>query len=370
MTSSTVFLERCNGGQPIISPTSNWWESGVTFNAAALYLGRSQRNDAIIRTVLPMRSLHDPELADGIVVIHYRARPETDPGLTFVRSFVGLAIFTPALKPLHRYADPVVSPETSGDAFDYLGVEDARITRIEDTFYMVYCGLRADPETIYHAQLCLARSADLLHWEKLGPIPGEINGTRNKDGVLFSERVSNKFYMLHRPWWKGLRHSDYAMRLAVSEAPVGPWRDLGEILHSFENPKFEESWVGGGSVPISIGGDRFVVIYHTGNSHADGRTEYDLDAALFDMSYLQEGAASIVRARIEHLLVPERPAELSSHSSLQVQNVLFTCGTYEFGGYLYIVYGGADTYTLVARVEKNALVTALENADLKNPFLE
>jgi hypothetical protein len=34
------------------------------------------------------------------------------------------------------------------------------------------------------------------------------------------------------------------------------------------------------------------------------------------------------------------------------------------------VYGGADTYTLVARVEKSALIEAVENADLTNPFLK
>ncbi len=369
MKSCLVDVERCNDGQPIISPTSNWWETGVTFNAAAFYLERSQQNDAVIRTLLPARSLQDPDLAEGIVAIHYRARPENDPGLPFVRSFVGLALFTPALTPLHRYAEPVVSPEPAGDAFDFLGVEDARITRVGDTFYMIYCGLRADPKTTYHAQLCLARSSDLLHWEKLGPALGDINRTRNKDGVLFAERIGGSFYMLHRPWWKGLQHSDYAMRLAVSDAPLGPWKDLGEILHSFHNPAFEESWVGAGSVPILIDGHRYIVIYHTGNSHADGRMEYDLDAALFDMSYLPEGAAAVVRSRIEHLMVPETPAELSSQSTLQVQNVLFTCGSYEFRGYIYIVYGGADTYTLVARVEKNALVAVLETADLQNPFV-
>ncbi|MBE0695553.1 MAG: hypothetical protein IH586_01390 [Anaerolineaceae bacterium] len=31
-------VERCNGGEPILSPTTNWWESGVTFNAAAIFL--------------------------------------------------------------------------------------------------------------------------------------------------------------------------------------------------------------------------------------------------------------------------------------------------------------------------------------------
>ena len=36
-----------------------------------------------------------PISPNGVVAIHYRARPETDPGVPFVRSFIGLALFTP-----------------------------------------------------------------------------------------------------------------------------------------------------------------------------------------------------------------------------------------------------------------------------------
>jgi predicted GH43/DUF377 family glycosyl hydrolase len=290
--------------------------------------------------------------------------------MPFVRSFIGLAIYTPGLKLLSRYLEPVVSPEASSGGFDYLGVEDPRITRVGDVFYMVYCGLKADPEQIYQAQLCLARSHDLVHWKKLGPVPGDVNRTLNKDGVLFAEQIDGRHYMLHRPWWKHLRHSEYAMRLAVSDSPEGEWRDLGEVLHSYPNPRFQESWVGAGSVPIAIGNGRYIVIYHTGNSAPQGKMEYDLDAAIFDMERLPNGVASIVTSRLEHFMVPETPAELRSESSLQVQNVLFACGSYEYGGYIYIVYGGADTYTLVARVEKSALIEAVENADLTNPFLK
>jgi len=98
---------------------------------------------------------------------------------------------------------------------------------------MVYCGLKADARTIYHAQLCIARSRDLLHWEKLGPVRGDINSWYNKDGVLFPEPVDGMHFFLHRPWWNGLQHSDYAMRIARSAAPDGEWEDLGEMLHSF-----------------------------------------------------------------------------------------------------------------------------------------
>ena len=370
MSHARMKVERCNRGMPIISPTDRWWENGVTFNAAALYLERSGVNDPIIRTLLPGRRLDDPLLVNGVVVIHYRARPETDPTVPFVRSYVGLAVFTPDFDLLVRLPDPVVVPEASPEGFDYLGVEDPRVTRIGDTFYMVYCGLKADPRTIYHAQLCIARSRDLLHWEKLGPVRGDINSWYNKDGVLFPEPVDGMHFFLHRPWWNGLQHSDYAMRIARSAAPDGEWEDLGEMLHSFRNPEFTDSWVGAGSVPIHVGGQRYVMIYHTGNSRADGLLEYDLDVALVDLGRIAKGPGAIVVSRIEHFMVPEVPAELASQSSLQVQNVLFACGSYVYNGFVYIVYGGADTYTLAARVRLSEVLAALESADLANPFLD
>ena len=369
MKAFSLPVERCNNSVPIVLPGSNWWETGVTFNAAALFLERSAVNDRIIQTLLPMRRLDDPDLAHGVVVIHYRARPETDPGLPFVRSFIGLALFTPAFRLLYRYKEPVVYPDPMPDGTDALGVEDPRITRIGDSFYMVYCGLKYDPETVYHLQLCMARSKDLLHWEKLGPVCGNINTHYNKDGVLFPGKEQGKYYLLHRPWWKGLPHADYAMHLAVSDAPNGTWRDLGPIMHSFRNPLFQESWIGAGSVPVPLGDGRYVMIYHTGNSLADGTMEYDLDAALLDMRFAETDPSAVVRSRIEHLMVPETREELGSNSSLQVQNVLFTCGSYEYGKHLYIIYGGADTYLLAARVETAKLVQALESANLKNPFL-
>jgi beta-1,2-mannobiose phosphorylase / 1,2-beta-oligomannan phosphorylase len=342
----------------------------VTFNAASVYLDRSPANDRIIQTLLPMFRLNDPALADGVVAIHYRARPEQDPGVPFVRSFIGLALFTADLRELYRYKEPVVYPDPMDDGDDVLGVEDPRITRIGDTFYMIYCGLKKDPATVYFTQLCSAKSKDLLHWEKLGPMKGDVNANRNKDGVLLPDAFKGKYWFLHRPWWDGLAHKDYAMHLAVCDTPEGVWKDLGQVMRSFPNPQFTESWIGAGSVPVPLGGGRYMMIYHTGNSKADGSVEYDLDAGLLDLSKAEQDPGSVVVGRLEHFMVPETPEELRSESSLQVQNVLFTCGSYEYEGDLYIIYGGADTYLLAARVKTAALWRVLEETDCDNPFQE
>lgn len=364
-----VPVERLNGGEPIIAPSQQWWETGVTFNPAAVYLARTPENEAVIRALLPMRRPDDPDLAEGVVAIHYRARPEHDPGADAERSFIGLALFTPELKPLYRYYEPVLVPSLEPDAYDALGVEDPRISRFDGRFYMVYCGVQPDAQTGWRARLCLAVSDDLLRWTKLGPLRGEVNHHNNKDGVFFPDRIDGKFYLLHRPFDHDWPREDYAIRLAESTAPGGEWKDLGEVLRAFPNARMCSSWVGAGSEPLRLEDGRYLHIYHTGSYLSENDREYDAGAALFDFSHFDPAKpAALLTARLEPLMAPETPAELHSRSRLQVGNVLFVCGSYAYQGWLYMIYGGADTYTLAARVEIRRLVEALEGAGLENPY--
>lgn len=367
MPTASLPVLRLNAGKPILAPTLNWWETGVTFNAAATYLPPTPRNAEVIRALLPMLPPDSPDLAEGVVAIHYRARPEVDPGSSFARSFIGLALFTPDLRPLYRYQEPVLYPSPDPDDFDALGVEDPRITCVDGLYVMIYCGVRRDAQNGWAASLCMALSDDLLHWDKLGPLEGDVNRTNNKDGVLFPETFDGKYYLLHRPFGPGLPS---AIHLACADQLTGPFTDLGELLRAFPNPSMQASWVGAGSQPIPLDDQRWAFLYHTGNIIRGEDREYDLDAGLLDLRRLQPGnPAAVVTGRIEHLMVPETPAELRSHSALQVGNVLFACGHYEYGGNIIIIYGGADTYTLAASVNKAECCQALERAGLENPFL-
>lgn len=147
--------------------------------------------------------------------------------------------------------------------------------------------------------------------------------------------------------------------------------DGGALLRAFANPAMRASWVGSGSVPIRVGEGRYLEIYHSGNWVDTERREYDLDAVLLDFNAWDgRDARGLVTARLEHLMRPETPAELHSHSRLQVANVLFACGSYELDGEITVIYGGADTYTLAARVNKAALLNALEKSGTENPFIK
>src|SRR5688572_15133735 len=115
-TVSRVSVHRHNGGAPLISPSENWWESGVTFNAAVVYLNPAE-NSVLIQRLLGAAGLA-VAAPQGLVVVVYRARPRTDPGHLMNRSYVGVALFNAELELLHRFAEPVLVPDASEAAAD------------------------------------------------------------------------------------------------------------------------------------------------------------------------------------------------------------------------------------------------------------
>jgi beta-1,2-mannobiose phosphorylase / 1,2-beta-oligomannan phosphorylase len=366
--SSQPKVTRLNNGKPIISPTSNWWESGATFNPAVVYVERSPKNDPIIRKLIGSGSLDETRIKDGIVVVHYRARPsqETDPKRPFSRSFSGVAVFTPELHPIYRHNNPVILPGEDENLYDYVSVEDGRLHCFGGIYYYLYCGVgMADnprPKWPVKTRICLAKSDDLLTWQKLGPVPGNVNTeeSSNKNGVLFPEKIDGHYFMLHRPCFDD-NYSKYAIALAMSSSIEGPWRDLGIIKRATQNAELAKHiWVGAGSVPISVGDKKFIVIYHKGHVLNSGSKWYDLHADLFNFNNFDPcKPANIIERCLRQLIIPETPYECESTSREGISNVVFTCGSYEYNGDIYILYGGADCCTLAAKVNKKELTDCL-----------
>jgi len=375
--SSQPRVTRLNNGEPIISPTSNWWESGATFNPAVVYIKWSPKNDPIIRKLIGSGSLDEAQIKNGIVVAHYRARPaqETDPKRPFSRSFSGVAVFTPELRPIYRYSEPVILPSEDEKLYDYVSVEDGRLHYIDGIYYYVYCGvaLTNNPRPLWpvKTRICIAKSDDLLVWQKLGPVGGNINTNEssNKNGVLFPEKIDGNYFMLHRPCFDD-NYSRYAIALATSSSIEGQWQDLGIIKRATQNAELAKHiWVGAGSVPIYIGDKKFIVIYHKGHVLNSGSKWYDLHVDLFDFNNFDPyKPANIIKRCLSRLMVPQTQYECESTSHEGVSNVVFTCGSYEYNGDIYILYGGADCCTLAAKVNKKELTDCLLGGREHNGF--
>lgn len=376
-----VRVHRRNSGAPILAPTENGWENGVTFNAAVEYLPKANANRSIIEGLLAAAKMPRAEAQDLVAVL-YRARPRSDPGYLMNRSYVGLALFTPELKLIHRFPQPVLAPDPGKTADDFLGCEDPRVTRIDDRFVMVYCGCGEDRGT-WRATLCTAGSKDLLHWQKKGAIDlaysdaaraanfdqsyfDNLNAIRassghvnNKDGVLFPDQLDGWYYLLHRPMVGQI--STWAVHLARSRTLTGTWEDLGAVMRALPNRGWVDTWIGAGAVPIALGDGRYLEIYHSGHRAADGSRLYTLGAAVLNLGRLDpSNLSAIVESRLDHFLVPETRWETEGPYPDSVGNVVFSCGAYERNGEIEILYGGGDTYILAAAVNREELLAAMQ----------
>src|SRR5260370_26413778 len=149
---------------PILSPEGSGWESAGTFNPAVI-----QHN--------------------GNFVMLYRAQDAAG------TSRLGYAESTDGIH-FTRRAEPVLSPEAEYEKDG--GVEDPRLQKIGDTYYLTYTGYNKKD-----AQLCLATSQDLIHWDRKGVILPAYIGNWNKgwtkSGAIVPEKIDGTYWM----YWLG-----------------------------------------------------------------------------------------------------------------------------------------------------------------------
>lgn len=276
---------------PVLLPDpASIWESANVFNPGVLHHG-------------------------GLFHMFYRAQ-----GADWV-SRIGYAVSDDGVH-WNRLRQPVLVPH---DESDSRGVEDPRVIEIEGVFYMTYTAYgHAAPDAAEPTHAggaifpMLARSHNLLTWERLGPL---VWGEDNKDHVLFPRRLNGRWTAVHRRWpdvW-----------LAQSDDLV-TWP--GEEMFPVFGPR-PGSWdcksVGCNGVPIETP-HGWVVLYHGyGEDHV-----YRFGVCLLD---LEEPKRVVNRPR-DPVFWPERQWEIRG----DLPNVVFSCANPVVDGIVYVFYGGGD----------------------------
>jgi predicted GH43/DUF377 family glycosyl hydrolase len=298
-------LER-HAANPVLLPTpTSDWECYNVFNPSVIY-------------------------HNGLFHMHYRAQ-----GLEWI-SRIGYAVSEDGVQ-WNRLQRPVLGPE---DGSDSRGVEDPRITEIGGVFYMTYtaygCEFYGEGEPTHAGGGILpmiARSENLIAWERLGPI---VRGENNKDHVLFPRPIGGRYAVLHRRWpqvW--LAYSDDLLI----------WR--GEEMAPIYGPRKDNWWdsssVGNGGVPIETAHGWLVL-----NHAYDHDRVYRLGVALLDL----EDPTRVIRRPKEPIFWPEELWELRG----DVPNVVFSCANPVVDGLVYVYYGGADHVIGLATCDFNELL--------------
>ena len=261
--------------EPILSPQGSTWESAGTFNPAVVF-------------------------HNGKFVMLYRAQDASG------TSRLGYAESTDDLHFIRR-PDPVLSPEADYEKDG--GVEDPRLQKFGDTWYLTYTGYNKKD-----AQLCLATSLDLIHWERKGVILPAYKGNWNKgwtkSGAIVPEKVDGKYWM----YWLGTA-ADKTDQMGLSySTDLLHWTEATATPVLPRRPgMFDSRVVQPGPPPILT--DRGIVLIYNG---ADDQLVYRTAVAILDR---RDPRRLLFRSEAP-IFAPEKPWEKVG----QVPNVVFVEG--------------------------------------------
>ncbi len=213
----------------------------------------------------------------------------------------------------------VIDPEpamTAATPYESFGIEDPRITEMDDGYYIVYSSASR-----YGIVASLAKTRDFRSFERLGVLfPPD-----NKDVTLFPGPIDGRYFALHRP-----SHSLYGRpEIWIAESPDLRCWGHHRRLAGVRPGHFDSGRVGASAVPFLT--DRgWIEIYHG----ATPENRYCLGVLLLDAS---EPWKVLARSR-EPLAAPEAPYEKEGFFG----DVVFSCGCLRDGDTIRIYYGAAD----------------------------
>ena len=282
---------------PIIAPRGSGWESAGTFNPAVVV-----RGDKIVM-------LYRAQDKQGTSRLGYAESPD---GAHFVRR-----------------DEPVLVP--SADYEKDGGVEDPRLVQFGGTYYLTYTGYNKKD-----AQLCLATSTDLIHWERKGVILPAYKGNWNvkwtKSGAIVPEKIGGKYWM----YFLGTTPDNKDQMGLASSTDLLHWTEETKApVLPVRTGQFDSRVAEPGPAPILT--SKGIVLIYNG---ADDKLVYRTGVAIFD----RKNPRKLLWRSSEPVFAPEKDWEKIG----QVPNVVFVEGMVEQSGRYLFYYGGADANVGVA----------------------
>ena len=234
---------------------------------------------------------------------------------------------------------PALYPDPEGHPEELWGVEDPRITWIEelDKYAVTYTAYSSNGPLV-----ALATTRDFEVFERQGPImPPE-----DKDAALFPRRFGGRWALIHRPV-PGGPPAKANIWISLSE-DMRHFGDHMVLLEARDGSYWDAHKIGLSPPPIETPAG-WLIIYHGERNTAAGGI-YRLGLALLDL----EHPAKVLRRGEEWVFGPTAPYELVG----DVPNVVFPCGTVvdEASGTLRMYYGAADSCVAVATANVAELV--------------
>lgn len=296
---------------PVLVPRGDGWESKAVFN--------------------PGISYHK-----GKIHMLYRAVGE----FKYYISRCGYASSTDGFH-FFRKEKPSLKPESY---YEKWGMEDPRISRIGDEFYVTYVVLKKSavkPDPV--VQTALASTRDFVNYDRLGKIT--FRGAEDKDVVMLPEMINGKYFFLHRPnRWTGKKYETIYPSIWISEIghfnKIKKWKLLMKPKYYWEQIK-----IGSGTPPLKTD-DGWLVIHHG----VDKNLCYRAGAFLLDLN----NPKKVIARTTEPILEPSEEYETSG-----AKKVVFPTGSFVKDGKIYVYYGASDKYVCVATGNLKKLLNSL-----------
>jgi beta-1,2-mannobiose phosphorylase / 1,2-beta-oligomannan phosphorylase len=289
-------------------------------------------------------------------------------------SSLGYAKLKGPLEVVERWEKPFLSPKYN---YEKRGMEDPRLVKIGDTFYLVYIahdGKNALLAYFYGDDLFKLKRGGVisptLSYRKVGKLlrsagvkddyfffesfyrnySGQDVLVWDKDGFFFPKKINGKFAFVHRILPDiHIAYADELDDYKKNSYWTEYFKNLKEYVLIEQQYGFEKRHIGGGCPPIMTD-HGWLMIFHGTEEQNEGRI-YHGAAALLDKKDPQR-----VIARLPYpLFSPTEEFEKSGH----VTDVVFPTGTAIFGERLYIYYGAADSHIAVGSVELEKLLKEL-----------
>ncbi len=237
--------------------------------------------------------------------------------------------------------DRGLEPET--ERFEeHWGIEDPRITRVGDEYFVVYVGFSTAGPLV-----CLAKTRDFVHWQRTGV----LQSPEDKDAALFPTTFGGRWALIHRP---APSMAALGVHIWLSFSPdLRHWGDSRVLLPARRGGWWDANKVGLGPPPL-LTKDGWLLCYHGVRVTASGSI-YRLGLALLD----RDDPTKVLARGNEWVLGPHESYERWG----DVPDVVFSCGWVlrDDGDTLHLYYGAADSTVCVAQASLAELLRHLED---------
>jgi len=328
---------------PILEPNpKNEWESEAVFNGSVIKDGE--------KYVMVYRAVGQKKMVNGKEIkISTIGTAESEDKYNF------------------RKRKQLLVPEYEWEKF---GLEDPRITKIDDTYYIFYTAIGNYPPDANGIKVAVAKSKDFKTWEKhlvtdfnakaMALFPKKNNGKLAAVLTVNTDRPPSKIGFITFEKESDMWNSDY-------------WREWFWKLpeHTIKFQRVNSDMTEIGAVPIETK-DGWVLIYsYIQNYFAINKASFGIEAVLLDINNPLKG----IGQTLGPFMLPQEDFELKGIAP----NIIFPTGAILENEQIYVYYGAADNYCAISTVNLTELINELKkNGNLfphlmryeKNPIIE